>query len=298
MDNKNLTSIFEGTVHGDPLEEIVYLADKICPGIDRRQIREIHADLVGFFTGAHPDFQKSTMPYHNLRHSQMVVLATARIFHGLHCSRIRITDRTLFKGLLAAYFHDSGLLVQAGDPALSGTEYMDGHEARSINFLRQYATRKGFAEEFHRDCEIIIRYTDLESDPATFDFHSHEIQLAGQAVGSADILAQMADRYYLECLPLLYTEMEAGGINRHRSALELMDHTANFYHNVVLKRLIITFSNTSQAMRTHFRERYGIDRNLYIENIQKNIEYLDEIISKCDGIGCFPKYLKRLPPTT
>ena len=64
--------------------------------------------------------------------------------------------------------------------------------------------RKGFGEDISRDCATIINYTDLESDPATFDYHPHEIQLAGQVIGSADILAQMADRYYLECLPLLF----------------------------------------------------------------------------------------------
>ena len=40
---------------------------------------------------------------------------------------------------------------------------------------------------------------------------------------------------------------KAGGISRHDSALELMEHTANFYHDVVLKRLLTTFSSTSDG---------------------------------------------------
>ena len=63
-----------------------------------------------------------------------------------------------------------------------------------------------------------------------------------------------------------------------------MEHTEIFYHNVVLKRLTTTFSNTSQAMQTHFREMYKVDRNLYLENIDKNINYLKKIISKCSDI--------------
>lgn len=298
MYNKNLTHIFEGGLAPYSPDEILLLAEKICPSIDLGLIREVHNDLISFFSGSYPGFQKNTLPYHNLRHSQKVVLASARLFHGLHCNHIHISPETLFKGLLAAYFHDIGMLLLEGDPALSGTAYMANHEDRSILFLNKYVAQKGFGEDISRDCATIINYTDLESDPATFDYHSHEIQIAGQVIGSADILAQMADRYYLECLPLLFNEQESGGVNQHNSALELMEHTAIFYHDVVLKRLTTTFSNTSRAMQTHFRERYKVDQNLYLENIDKNIIYLKKIISKCDGIDCLEKYLKRIPPTT
>lgn len=298
METNDNTEIFDQNLETPSLTEILYLAKKICPAIDLDLIREIDGDLCSFFEGSYPDFQKNTLPYHNLRHSQMVVLASARLFHGLHCNNVHISDKVLFKGLLAAYFHDTGMLLQKDDRADSDIEYMANHEARSILFLKKYVAQKGFDEDISRDCAIIINYTDLESDPATFKQHSQEIQLAGQVIGSADILAQMADRYYLECLPLLFSEQESGGINQHDSALELMEHTSNFYHDVVLKRLTTTFSNTSQAMQTHFRERYRIDRNLYIDNIDKNIKYLREIISKCDGIGCIEQHLKRIPPST
>ncbi len=297
MDNKFLTHLFEGNLNGKPLDNILLLAEEICPAIDTGMIREIHNDLISFFSGACPDFQKNTLPYHNLRHSQMVVLASARLFHGLHCQNIHISPETLFKGLLAAYFHDTGMLLEEGAPSHSATEYMANHEARSILFLDKYATKKGFKEDISKDCGTIIKYTDLASDPAAFDPHSNEIQMAGQVVGSADILAQMADRYYLECLPLLFKEQKTGGINQHNSAEELMEHTEKFYHNVVLKRLATTFSNTSEAMQIHFREMYKIDRNLYLENIDKNINYLKKIISENQDGAPLEKHLKRTPPT-
>lgn len=79
--------------------------------------------------------------------------------------------------------------------------------------------------------------------------------------------------------------------------MELIVHTANFYHNVILERLVVTLSNTSEAMQSHFRERYGLDRNLYKENIDKNIAYVKKIITRCDDIECLDQYLKRSPPT-
>ena len=296
MDNKHISNLFEGRLTGSPLDEILTIVERICPKTDLNLIREVHNDLATFFAGSHPDFQKNNLPYHNLRHSQSVVLATIRLFDGLHWNCTPITADMLLRGLLAAYFHDTGMLLIEGDPAHSGTEYMADHEARSILFLQHYAARKGLDTDIPRDCATIINYTDLYGDPSTLEFHNHEIQLVGQIVGAADILAQMADRYYLECLPLLFNEMHAGGMSRHDSALELMEHTANFYHTVVLKRLHTTFSPTSSAMQTHFRERYNIDRNLYIENIDKNVLYLNRIIKKCQDIACLNKYLKRNPP--
>ena len=296
MDNQQLSQIFEGTLHGDPLDEILLLAGRTSPSIDLGLIKQVHQDVVGFFTGRHPDFLRSTLPYHNLRHSSLVVLASARLFHGLHVNHVKISATTLFKGLLAAYFHDAGMLVLTHEQSTPPTEYIAGHEARSIALLTRYCCEHNFGEEIIRDCGTIIRYTDLNCDPATFAYHNHEIQLAGQVLGSADILAQMADRYYLECLPLLFDEMEAAGVNTHPTALELMKHTADFYHHVVLRRLIVTLSNTSRAMRAHFKERHELNRNLYIENIDKNVFYLRRIIRKCNNLDCITRYLKRIPP--
>jgi hypothetical protein len=296
MNNRYLTNLFEGRLGGTPFDEIFSLIADINPDIDLSLIREIHNDLVAFFSGAHPEFQKNNLPYHNLRHSQMVVLATIRLFDGLHSEELQVTHGMLLRGFLAAYFHDAGMLLVEGDSAVCGTEYMAGHEARSIVLLKQYACRKGFDPSISRDCATIINYTDLYGDPATLEGHPHEIQLVGRIVGSADILAQMADRYYLEGLPSLYHEMNAGGVSRHNSAIELMEHTVNFYRTVVLKRLYTTFSHAAEAMQVHFRKRYGIDRNLYLENIDKNISYLDEIIVKCREITCLEQYLRRRPP--
>jgi hypothetical protein len=211
---------------------------------------------------------------------------------------VHISPETLVKGLFAAYFHDTGMLLEKDDPAPSAAQYIAVHEARSVRFLNTYLIKNGFSEKIAEDCATIIYYTDLSKDPTTFAPQSDEIHLAGQVIGSADILAQMADRYYLECLPLLFDEQKTGGANQHDSALELMAHTTKFYHDVVLKRLTVTFADTSGAMRTHFRNRYNVDRNLYMENIDKNIAFLKKIIARCDSITCIKKKLKRIPPST
>ena len=296
MDNRNLAEVFDGRLYTEPLEEIMQIALQVSPGIDKQMISDVHLEVTRYFHGTHPNFHKNTLPYHNLRHTLMVVLAATRLFHGLHCNGVKISADTLFKGLLAAYFHDTGMLLQETDETYAATDFLADHEIRSVLFLKHYCRENNFEEEVTADCATIINYTNLSLDPTKLRPHSQEIQMAGQVLGSADILAQMADRYYLECLPLLFAEQQNGGINIHKSALDLMAHTANFYHNVVLKRLLTTFSNTSRFMTFHFRERYMIDRNLYKENIDKNIAYLESIIDKCYNLDCLEDYLKRIPP--
>jgi hypothetical protein len=298
MNNKYLTEVFEGRLDSEPLEEIVYVTRQICPDLNMQIIRDLHAEVTGYFDGSHPAFKKNILPYHNLKHTIHVVLASVRLFHGLHCNSVTFSTDTLLKGILAAYFHDTGMLERAGENADSAGDFIADHEARSMEFLRKYCEEKDFSRDVAEDCSTIIQYTILDLDPATLKFHSHEIQIAGQVVGSADILAQMADRYYLECLPLLFSEQKKGRVNTHDTALELMVHTANFYYNVVLKRLITTFSNTSRFMQTHFRERHMIDRNLYKENIDKNIKYLKLLVDKCNDLDCLTSHLKRKPPAT
>lgn len=299
MDNRTISRLFEGKLGGSLVEELLFLAKSVSPLVDLELIATIHHDLVAYYTGVEAGFRKNTLPYHNLRHCQMVVLATMRLFDGLQSEgRLPISAAMLLRGYLAASFHDTGMLLTEDDSARSGSEYMFGHEARSALFLESYAERKGLPLEIARDCAIIIKYTELNSDPATFEAHSQELQLVGQVVGSADILAQMADRYYLECLPQLYHEQRTGGISRHASELELMRATHKFYAEVVLPRLNVTFSRIATAMQTHFRLRHNIDRNLYFDNIEKNIGYLESVIDKCADLDCFDQYLKRRPPTT
>lgn len=298
MDNLQLTKVFEGSLYGDILDEICFLVAEIFPPFDLSIIKDAHHDLASLFSGKTPGFLKTHLPYHNLRHSQMVALATVRLFHGLHHNGIAFHQDTLLKGVLAAYFHDSGLLVLDSESGISAPQLLQGHEKRSIETLKYYLQTRNIQESIGNDCGIIIRYTDLKKDSTTLAAHDAEVRLAGQVVGSADIVAQMADRYYLELLPKLYYELEAGGINTHSSAVELMEHTANFYRNVVLKRLMAIFADGSKALRTHFRIRYGIDQDLYDENIRKNLKYLDTVINKCNSISCLDLYLKRKPPTT
>ncbi|RUM45233.1 MAG: hypothetical protein DSY80_03570 [Desulfocapsa sp.] len=298
MDNIALAKLFETGKTDDPLDEIQFIIGRMSPGFPQAPLIELHRELELLFNGKHPLYRQSNTKYHNLDHTYSVVLATARIFHGLFCDGWPVSDETLNKALYSAYFHDCGLLLKITEEAETGARFTIGHEKRSMFFMADYLQEKGFSMPFITDCSVIIQSTNLGINPDTLFFPSAEMQLASFAVGTADILAQMADRYYLERLPLLFQEFQEGGIDRHSSTLELMRQTSDFYESVVVDRLSQVFGNLVKYMRIHFRERWGVDRSLYLESIKKNLKYNQYILeTKKVDMDSLKQYLRRVPPS-
>jgi hypothetical protein len=296
-DNIFMTYLLEGDGCGDPLEEIINLARIIHPQVDCPLITRVHRDITCIFSGTFPGFRESNPTYHNLRHTRQVALASVRLLHGLWCEGRSFSAETLIQALLSAYFHDTGMLLSDGDTAKTGAKYFKGHEKRSITFVKRYIETSRLPASYGENCAAIIRCTDLNCEPEQGSFPDEEIKLAGQVVGSADILAQMADRYYLERLPFLFQEQKAGEEHQYDTPIELMEHTTQFYHTTVTRRLRVTFADVSHAMRSHFREHRQIDEDLYTRSIKKNITYLGTIIAKCAAEhGCVKRYLRRVPP--
>ncbi len=177
----------------------------------------------------------------------------------------------------------------------TGAKYTIGHEERSVGMMRDNLSAKAFAPVQIQDCTHLIKCTNLDLDIRKIPFRSREIETLGKIVGSADLLAQIADRHYLEKLILLFKEFEEAGIPGFDSEEELLRKTEGFYEYVARKRLTEDFDNIAAHMRWHFTARWGIDRDLYEESIENNIHYLKTIFcdSQKSDDGRFYRYLKR-----
>jgi len=265
-------------------------------GADRVMARfqQVYEDIVRLFNGEYPGYRASNTKYHNLEHTIMVTLATARLVHGSIKGGFRFTPEHILLGLLAALFHDAGLIQTKQDKNGTGAKYTIGHEKRSIRFMRKNLEKKNFTRQQMDDCAQLIKCTNLDIDAADIFFRSQEIGNLGKIVGSADLLAQMADRLYLEKLILLFKEFEEAGIPDFDSEIELLEKTEGFYKNVTRKRLANGFGNIAANMVNHFKDRWDIDRDLYSESIEKNINYLKTILNNGKNNQLFyRKYLRR-----
>ncbi len=298
LTNIQLNSILESGKTANPFDEIGALYMEICPQADLELLRKIHDDVTAIFSGEYPGFVIGGVKYHDLRHTFSVVLATIRLFHGLYHEQTHLPDDIIFQGLLSAYFHDSGMLPQSSDNHQPNSNYSKNHEERSKSVLKRYLDFNFMPAHYDDNCNTLIEYTNLDWDPKDAKSNDPQLRLCGQVIGSADLLAQMSDRYYLESLPLLFHEHQDGGIDKHSSAIDLMRNTLEFHENVIKKRLEGTLGNLAPAMQTHFQKRWQIDRNLYLENITLNLNYLRKITKNCSmDLSCWGKFLRRNPPS-
>jgi hypothetical protein len=298
INHQQRTKIFESGASSDPFDEILSLAVLIQPSCNPDTLRQLHQDVARLFAGTYPGYRGSTTRYHNLKHTCSVVLATVRLLHGLSCTGQHISLHLLELALYSAYLHDAGLITKTSDKTISGAIYTQTHEQRSIALMQHYLASNNLSDLLIQECSSVIQCTDLTLDPEEIFFPSPEAKLAGYVLGSADIMAQMADRYYLERLPFLFQELKEGGIETRDSAIDLIQETAIFYHNIITARLEKAFSNTAQAMQAHFDKRWQINENLYYTNIENNINYLKKIIRLCDDkLEDLSTFLKRIPPS-
>jgi len=294
-----LSDILAGSPNWNPLPEIKRIYRALSPAADLSFLDRLYQDTTAMFAGEYPGFRGcAPCGYHDLRHARNVALATMRLMHGLHCRGIRLPEDIIRLGILCAFFHDTGILLRDDDQAETGVAYLKEHEKRSIAFLREYLFKEKLPFEYYQKCAAVIDCTNLMIDPRQLSFSSTHLRILGQIVGSADIMAQMADRYYLESLPILFQEFRSAGINGYDSTMDLLRQTTNFYYEMIGARLRETFDNIGQAMRDHFRIWWNIDRNLYTDSMENNVRYLQNCVIACEGdesrLGLF---LRRKLPT-
>ena len=144
----------------------------------------------------------------------------------------------------------------------------------------------------------IIHFTGYERPIARrFDVPNLTFRLLGNMLGTADIIAQMADRCYLEkCRDRLYPEFVEGGLAArddadHRtgvmftSAEDLVTKTPNFYKTATVRL------NDQLGSAYGYADKHFGGQNLYLDEIDKNIHYATEVAEQRDL-----SLLRREPP--
>jgi len=254
------------------------------------RVRLAFSQVRSLFAGEFPGYRECLAEYHDFNHTMSVLLASARLLDGYNIERVFLPEEMAIQLLLAALLHDTGYIQEDWDTEGTGAKYSRQHEQRSIEFLERHA---GVFEIEEPEIEPIVRLiqsTDLKTDFARIAFPSEEEQDAGAVLGSADILGQMSDRAYLEKLLFLYHEFREAGIPGYETEFDILKKTRDFYE-AVKGRLRDTYLHVFELANHHFRERYQINRNLYIVAVDRQMAYLDRIIG--DQSSNFRHKLKR-----
>ncbi|MCF8056220.1 MAG: HD domain-containing protein [Desulfocapsa sp.] len=279
-DNNRLYELTDTNSPTETLTEIKNILFLVDPSLDPSPIEKIFENIVRLFKGEFHGYKASNTKYHNLEHTCSSSLASARLVHGLHVQGQVFSPRLVQLCLIGTLFHDTGLIQTEEEVEGTGAQHTIGHEDRSIALMGKCLAEDGYSQEDIRDCGHIIKCTELFYPMEEIPFNSEDVRTMGKILGTADLVAQMADRNYQEKLPLLFMEFQEAGMEGFETPLELFSKTEEFYRKVARKRMTGVLEGVSSAALYHFRERWKIDKNLYEEAIKYNIRRMKETVTE------------------
>jgi hypothetical protein len=262
----------------------IFLA--LYPDASTSKIDQAFRDLALLYQGAFPGYHSCDTAYHDIQHVLDVTLAMARLMEGYERAK---TGREPFGvplfclGIVTALFHDCGYVREIDDTVhRNGGELTLMHVSRGARFLQGYLPRIGMGE-MADIAAALIYFTGYEIPITQIKIPTLRHKLLGNLLGSADIIAQMSDRYYLEkCRDRLYPEFVAGGIARKRlpngkeevvyeSGDDLVMKTSKFCEGA-LQRLENDLGGCYRYAGCHFG-----GRDLYRMKIDKNVRFAQAI---------------------
>ncbi len=236
-----------------------------------------YIDIGKLFRGDYCGYRKCNTKYHDQKHTDDCLLMMARLIHGAFLNGCRFSDRSIILGLIAAILHDTGYIQTVDDTTGTGGKYTVTHIDRSIAFTKKYLEMKGFSPKDFYFIKNCLYCTGLNVVIKDIKFTSSDNEIMGKILGTADLIGQMADPNYLEKLPHLFDEFVEGGITEYDTDLDLLQKTPAFWE-FTQKRFVNELGNMDRYLRDHFRVRWGIDRDLDREAIEKNIYRLQHIL--------------------
>jgi hypothetical protein len=258
------------------LKEVLETLDLISPKLGAVQIKHVFGLVERLYQGTYPGYRACNTGYHDFRHALDTLLAMSRLIHGAVIAGNGFSARHIYLGVVSAILHDVGYIQDASDRKGTGAKYTVGHEQRSMDFLSRHGAEFGLSSEEIALGRTLIFCTDLDVDISAVPFQSAQVELLGRMLSSADLMAQLADRFYLKKLLLLYKEHSEAGFGDYQSELSFLHEAVEFY-DIFEQRLKTTLSKANRYMRLHFASKWKIDKNLYrlmIDEHKKNLRWI------------------------
>lgn len=274
---------------------------QLYPESSFKPLSRAFLDFQRLFNGEFPGYLGCDTPYHDLQHSMDITLASARLIAGYERSVPLVEQlgpRRAAACIITALFHDAGYIRREDEPHVeNGARLTDRHVSRGAEFLREYLPTIGLADYAEVTAQM-IHFSGYEIPTTNVMLSDPKDRLAGFMLGTADLMAQMADRCYLEkCRDRLYPELVMAGIaefvdERGRTTVtyssgdDLVSKTRSFYYDQVRSRLDQGFGGVHQYFSAFFD-----GANPYQVAIDKTIKYLDDTAD-----GKIDLVLRRSPP--
>lgn len=301
FDHLDVTRSIDLTDPDAVCETVCTLLEKEDAGVDSDLLRRAFGMFARLYAGTLPGYHGCETRYHDMQHALDVTLACARMLAGherMHPPEERLGAGRLTLGVIVALFHDAGYIRRRQDRRCwHGAQYTLHHVARGGRLLSHFLMEQGHGDWARRAVKL-IHFTGYEIPLGQIRLDDPLDQRLGHLIGTADLIAQMADRVYLEkCRDYLYEEFKLGGLTQRRhadgsievlydSSWDLLSKTPAFYAGMVKKRLDTDFRGSYRFIEGLFG-----GANPYIEAIERNMKYLQQVLDE----GRLHELLRRQP---
>jgi hypothetical protein len=258
------------------------------PGESFDRLEVAFAEFDRLFSGRMPGYHGVDTVYHDRQHSLDMTLAMARLlvgYEGTVDARKRFGAARVTMGLVTSLFHDAGYIREFDDlQHRNGAEFTLYHVTRSARFLARFLPSIGM-ENWIPVSTRIVHFTGYEIKLSEIHLADDRDRRLGHLLGTADLIAQMADRCYLEkCRDRLYPEFVLGGVAaapgsdgalkvRYSSGLDLLRQTPRFVRETRAQRLDGEFDRAYRYLEPLFG-----GNNPYLEAIDRNVAYLQRVL--------------------
>jgi hypothetical protein len=283
------------------MQAVGHLLVSTWPSVNTKPIEQAFHDFELMFSGQAAGYSGVDTVYHDSQHTLDVTLAMARLMCGYERQVEKIWQlggERAVAGVVMAIFHDVGYLRRSSDGAeQNGAEFTRTHVTRGTQFLNEYFPRVGMPQ-WAPVAEQILHFTGYERPLADIQVSDGRDRRLGHLLGTADMIAQLSDRCYLEkCRDRLYPEFVLGGMAlgqtapgeatvRYASGLDLLRQTPKFVAATRAQRLDGEFNHAYRYLEILFD-----GHNPYIDAINQNMEYLTQVLRSESW-----RMLRRNPP--
>lgn len=278
MDRNQLSTLVDMASPEAVYNEVVHILQLIDPESDIAPVHNAFSFTRELYEGRYPGYKACNTPYHNYRHITDTFLAMARLQHGAQLSGENFNGRQMALGVISALMHDTGMIQEAHDSEGTGAKFSRDHVKLSMDFLKKHARRLDLNDQEVSDLRDMILCTDLMAEIPAINFSTPQIELLGKMLGTADLIAQMADRTYLEKLLFLYHEFKEARMGDFKNEINFLHQTLNFYE-ISEHRFDKILDNTNRYMVPHFKKRWDIQLDLYVESLTRQRTYLKKILA-------------------
>jgi hypothetical protein len=233
------------------------------------------------FRGKYANYQPIDARYHDLEHTMQGTLCFMRLLQGYQRTRVQpdLSEGMVQLGLLAILLHDTGYLKTRDDKDGTGAKYTLIHVNRSCDFAAKLLGEKGYSGTQIKAVQNMIRCTGVNVDLAKIPFASEEERVLGYALGTADLLGQMAADDYIDKLGILFAEFEESarynsgkftGAGAFASVQDLRTKTPMFWEKYVLPKINQDFRGLYQYLGRPIAQA----ENFYVQRIRQNLDRL------------------------